>query len=51
MVAQDTGGAITGPVRGDIFFGTGERAGAHAGVMNAPGRYFVLLPRGIEVGE
>ncbi len=51
MIAQDTGGAITGPVRGDIFFGTGDKAGEHAGVMNAKGRYFVLLPRAIPVGD
>ncbi|WP_300377491.1 MltA domain-containing protein [Henriciella sp.] len=42
--AQDTGGAITGPVRGDIYFGTGEEAGERAGTMNAPGRLWVLLP-------
>ena len=47
MVAQDTGGAIVGPVRGDIFFGTGDKAGEHAGVMNVSGRYFVLLPKGV----
>lgn len=51
MVAQDTGGAITGPVRGDIFFGTGERAGELAGRMNSPGRYFVLLPKGPPAGD
>ncbi len=51
MVAQDTGGAIVGPVRGDIFFGTGDRAGELAGRMNAPGRYFVLLPRGLGVPD
>lgn len=44
MVAQDTGGAIAGPVRGDIFFGFGAQAGAMAGVMNATGRMTVLLP-------
>jgi membrane-bound lytic murein transglycosylase A len=32
MVAQDTGGAIKGPVRGDVFWGTGEAAGNRAGV-------------------
>jgi membrane-bound lytic murein transglycosylase A len=45
MVAQDTGSAITGPVRGDIYWGTGAHAGAVAGRMNSPGRYFVLLPK------
>lgn len=45
MVAQDTGGAIRGPVRGDIFFGYGPRAEQLAGPMNSPGRYWILLPR------
>jgi membrane-bound lytic murein transglycosylase A len=45
MVAQDTGGAIKGAVRGDVFWGTGEAAGSRAGVMNASGRYYLLLPR------
>jgi membrane-bound lytic murein transglycosylase A len=45
MVAQDAGGAIKGPVRGDFFWGTGPAAGKEAGAMEAFGRYFVLLPR------
>lgn len=44
LVAQDTGGAIRGPVRGDIFFGYGAEAERRAGLMKAPGRLFVLLP-------
>lgn len=44
-VAQDTGSAIKGPIRGDLFFGFGEQAARQAGVMKARGRYFVLLPR------
>lgn len=44
MVAQDTGGAIKGVVRGDIYFGSGPAAGARAGAMRAPGRYYLLLP-------
>jgi membrane-bound lytic murein transglycosylase A len=44
MIAQDTGSAITGPVRGDIYWGTGPEAGSVAGRMKYPGRYFVLLP-------
>ncbi|MFN7056542.1 murein transglycosylase A [Hyphomonas sp.] len=47
MIAQDTGGAIKGPVRGDIYFGTGDDAGNRAGTMNAPGRLWVLLPRAV----
>jgi membrane-bound lytic murein transglycosylase A len=47
VVAQDTGGAIKGPVRGDVFWGTGSAAADRAGVMNARGRYYLLLPRAI----
>ena len=46
LVAQDTGGAIKGPVRGDIYFGTGAAAPA-ADTVNAPGRLWVLLPRAL----
>jgi membrane-bound lytic murein transglycosylase A len=49
MVAQDTGGAINGPVRADLYFGTGEAAGRLAGRVNAPGRLWVLVP--IEVAR
>lgn len=45
VVAQDTGGAIKGPVRGDLFWGHGEAAASGAGAMNARGRYYLLLPR------
>lgn len=45
MVAQDTGGAITGIVRGDVYWGAGDDAGEVAGRMNVAGRYHVLLPR------
>jgi membrane-bound lytic murein transglycosylase A len=45
MVAQDGGGAIDGPVRGDVFWGTGARAEAIAGRMRSEGRYIVLLPK------
>ena len=47
VVAQDTGGAIKGPVRGDLFWGTGNVAASRAGVMNARGRYYLLLPRSV----
>ena len=47
VFAQDTGGAIKGPVRGDLFWGTGTAAGSRAGAMNATGRYYVLLPRAV----
>ncbi len=45
VVAQDTGGAIRGPVRGDVFWGAGERAAEIAGRMNSRGRMWILLPR------
>jgi membrane-bound lytic murein transglycosylase A len=45
VVAQDTGGAITGPVRGDVFWGTGHEAGERAGLMREFGSYYFLLPR------
>ncbi len=45
VVAQDTGGAIKGPVRGDLFWGSGADAGERAGAMKAQGRYYLLLPR------
>jgi len=44
MIAQDTGGAIQGAQRADIFFGYGEEAGEAAGVIRDPGRMMVLLP-------
>jgi membrane-bound lytic murein transglycosylase A len=47
VVAQDTGGAIRGPVRGDLFWGTGSAAASRAGAMNASGRYYLLLPRSV----
>ena len=45
MVAQDTGGAIRGPLRVDVFFGAGSEARRIAGRLNARGRLWVLLPR------
>ncbi len=47
MVAQDTGGAIKGPVRGDFFWGYGETAAANAGRMKQTGQLWLLLPRGV----
>ena len=44
MIAQDTGSAILGPVRGDVFWGSGEKAGEIAGRMKSTGRLFVLVP-------
>jgi membrane-bound lytic murein transglycosylase A len=45
VVAQDTGGAIRGPVRGDLFCGTGAAAGEVAGAMQQRGGYWLLLPK------
>lgn len=44
MIAQDTGSAIKGAQRADIFFGTGAKAGRAAGRIKDPGRMVVLLP-------
>ncbi|WP_424832128.1 murein transglycosylase A [Ruegeria sp.] len=44
MIAQDTGSAIKGAQRADIFFGTGDEAGKAAGRLKDPGRMVVLLP-------
>lgn len=44
-VAHDTGSAIIGPARGDIFFGSGDQAGTIAGSMRATGRFVLLMPR------
>lgn len=45
MLAQDTGGAIVGAVRGDVFWGYGDIAADMAGKMKSKGRYWVLLPK------
>ncbi|WP_119169390.1 murein transglycosylase A [Algihabitans albus] len=45
MVAQDTGSAIVGAVRGDFYWGTGEAALDEAGRMAERGRYWLLLPK------
>jgi membrane-bound lytic murein transglycosylase A len=45
VIAQDTGGAIKGPVRGDLFTGAGEQAENLAGHMQSGGTYVLLLPR------
>ena len=45
MIAQDTGGAIKGAIRGDIFLGAGKQAQHMAGLLKQEGRYFMLVPR------
>ena len=47
LVAQDTGGAIRGSVRGDVYWGSGERAKSIAGRMAHRGRYWALVPRSL----
>ena len=47
FIAQDTGGAIKGPVRGDIFFGAGPDAEWYAGHMKGSGEKYILLPHAI----
>ena len=46
MIAQDTGSAITGAARADLFFGGGEDAGARAGAIRHKAEFVVLLPQG-----
>jgi membrane-bound lytic murein transglycosylase A len=47
MIAQDTGSAIKGHVRGDVYWGWGEKAELTAGHMKSPGRMTVLLPKSL----
>ena len=49
VVTQDTGGAIRGAVRADVFWGSGVKAEAPAGRMRSDGRYFALVPRTLPV--
>ncbi len=45
VLAQDTGGAIRGPARADLFFGWGDEAERRAGGMWGRGAEYILLPR------
>lgn len=45
MIAQDTGSAIVGPARGDIFFGSGAEAGTLAGRVRHPATMVILAPK------
>lgn len=49
--AQDTGGAIRGPVRADFFWGFGQEAGALAGNMKQRGRMWLLWPRDLALPD
>ena len=48
MIAQDTGSAIVGPARADIYFGAGDDAGGVAGRIKHPGRFVMLLPKALD---
>ena len=48
MIAQDTGSAIVGPARADLYFGAGDDAGRVAGRIRQPGRFAMLVPREID---
>ena len=48
VIAQDTGSAIVGPARADIYFGAGDEAARMAGRIKNPGRFFLLLPRALD---
>lgn len=47
VFAQDTGGAIRGSVRGDFFWGFGDKAGKMALATNQPVRMWLLLPKAV----
>ena len=46
MIAQDTGSAIVGAARADLYFGSGDKAGERAGAIRHPAEFVVLLPQG-----
>jgi membrane-bound lytic murein transglycosylase A len=48
MVAQDTGSAIVGPARADIYFGAGDEAARIAGRIRNPGQFVMLVPRELD---
>jgi membrane-bound lytic murein transglycosylase A len=48
MIAQDTGSAIVGPARADIFWGAGEEAGRLAGGLHHPATFAMLVPREVD---
>ena len=51
MIAQDTGSAIIGPARADIYFGAGADAGRVAGRLKNPARFVMLLPKSLDPME
>jgi peptidoglycan lytic transglycosylase A len=51
MIAQDTGSAIVGPARADLYFGAGVEAGRIAGRMRHQGRFAMLVPKELDPVE
>ena len=51
MIAQDTGSAIVGPARGDLFAGSGDAAGEIAGVVRNAADFYALLPKAAAGGR
>jgi membrane-bound lytic murein transglycosylase A len=49
MIAQDTGSAIVGPARADLYWGAGDDAARVAGRIHHPGRFVMLLPRELDM--
>ncbi len=51
MIAQDTGSAIVGPARGDLFAGSGDAAGEIAGGIRHDADFYALVPRSLLAGQ
>jgi membrane-bound lytic murein transglycosylase A len=51
MIAQDTGSAIVGPARADLYWGAGDDSARIAGRIRQPGRFVMLLPRELDMIE
>jgi membrane-bound lytic murein transglycosylase A len=51
MIAQDTGSAINGPARADLYWGAGDTAGRIAGRIRQQGQFVMLLPRELDMVE
>jgi membrane-bound lytic murein transglycosylase A len=51
MIAQDTGSAIVGPARADLYWGAGDDAARIAGRIRHSGRFVMLLPRELDMIE
>ena len=51
MIAQDTGSAIVGPARADIYFGAGDEPAASPAASSSPGSFVMLVPRELDPVE